>query len=126
MRRRVDLEDVHVAALGNLHARLADAARRCGRAVHAVERARQNPRRRRLADAPRTGEHECLGEPPALDRVAERTRHRALSDDIVERLRPPLARDDLIGHAGLTTDFTAIRSTCGTWQGLLSAAAFRP
>ena len=44
------------------------------------------------------GEHERLRQPPARERVAQRTRHRLLSDDIVELLRPPFARDDLVGH----------------------------
>src|SRR5947207_13569225 len=121
----VDLEHIHVAAFRDLDARLAHAARRRRRALHAAERARENPRRRRLADAARTREHEGLREPPALDGVLQRTRHRALSDDIVERLRPPFSCDYLVSHAG-NTKSTAIRSTCGTWQGLLSAAAFRP
>ena len=43
-------------------------------------------------------EHERLREPAAGQRVAQRPRHRLLSDDIVEPLRPPLAGDDLIGH----------------------------
>ena len=35
---------------------------------------------------------------PLAMRVAQRTRHRLLPDDIVEPLRAPLAREDLIGH----------------------------
>ena len=75
-----------------------DAARIGGRPVHAVQRARQDARRRRLADAARPGEHERLREPAARQRVPQRPRHRLLADDVVELLRPPLARDDLVGH----------------------------
>ena len=98
VRRGVDLEDVDVAPFGDLDAGVADAAGIGGRPVRAVQRARQDPRRRRLADAARPGEHERLRQPPARQRVAQRTRHRLLSDDIVEPLRPPFARDDLVGH----------------------------
>ena len=99
VRRRVDLEHVHVAAFGDLDARVAVAARIGRRPVHAVQRPRQNPRRRRLADAARPGKHERLREPAALQRVAERARDRLLADDVGELLRPPLARDDLVRHS---------------------------
>ena len=98
VRGGVDLEDVHVAPFGDLDARVTDAAGIGRRPVHAVQRARQNARRRRLADAPRSGKHERLRQPLARERVAQRTRHRLLPDDIVELLRPPFARDDLVGH----------------------------
>ena len=112
------------------------AARIGRRPVHAVQRPRQDARRRRLADAARSGEHERLREPAARQRVAQRPRHRLLSDDVVELLRPPLARDDLVGHFRVqSSDFglqMALRTeprpggACGTCQDLLSAAAFRP
>ena len=98
VRGGVDLEDVDVAPLGDLDAGVARAARIGRRALHAVQRARQDPRRRRLADAARPGEDERLREPAARQRVAQRPRHRLLADDIVEPLRPPFARDDLVGH----------------------------
>ena len=75
-----------------------DAARVGRRPLLAVQRPRQDARRRRLADAARAGEHERLREPAARERVAQRARHRLLADDVVEPLRPPLARDDLVGH----------------------------
>jgi hypothetical protein len=100
VRGGVDLQDVHVAAVGDLHAGLADAARISGRSLDAVQRAGENPRGGRFADAARPGEHERLGEPAALERVAQRARHRLLSDHVVELLRPPFARDDLVGHRG--------------------------
>ena len=102
MRGRVDLEDVDVASLGDLDAGVAFAARLRRRTVHAVQRARQNARGGGLADAARSGEHERLGQTPARQRVAQRPRDRLLSDDIVELLRPPFARDDLITHGRVT------------------------
>ena len=62
------------------------------------KRPRQDAGGRRLADAARPGEDERLRQPAARQRVAQRARDRLLADDIVERLRPPLARDDLVGH----------------------------
>ena len=81
VRGRVDLEHVHVAAVGDLAAGVADAARVGRRPVHAVQHPRQDPRRRRLADAARAGEHERLGDPAARDGVAERLGDGALADD---------------------------------------------
>ena len=69
-----------------------------GRSLVAAQRARQNPRRRRLAHAARTGKHERLRNAPALDGVGERTRHSRLADDVIELLRAPLAGEDLVGH----------------------------
>ena len=57
---RVDLEDVDIAALGNLDAGVAVAARLGGRPRVAVERPRQDARGRRLAAAMRAGKHERL------------------------------------------------------------------
>ncbi len=42
------------------------------------------------------GEHERLRDAAAGDRVAQRTRHRLLPDDIVEPLRSPFARENLV------------------------------
>ena len=96
VRGGVDFEHVDVAPFGNLDAGVAVAARIGGRPLDAAQRPRQNPRRRRLADAARPGEHERLRQPPARERVAQRPRHRLLSDDVVELLRPPFPRDDLV------------------------------
>src|SRR5262245_51782557 len=60
--------------------------------------ARQDPRGGRLAAPARAGEHERLRHALACDRVAQRTRHRLLPDDIVEPLRTPFARENLVCH----------------------------
>ena len=52
-----------------------------------------------LPHAARPGEHERLRDAAARERVAQRLRHRLLPDDVVEPLRAPLAREDLVGHA---------------------------
>ena len=133
VRGGVDLEHVDVAALGNLAAGVAFAARIGRRALHAVQRARQNARGGGLADAARPGKHERLRDPPARDRVPQRARHRRLADDVVELLRAPLAGENLVRTlrvgmlvSGLVRMSLEARRACGTAQGLLSAAAFRP
>ena len=72
-----------------------------GRALFAVEAARQDARRRGLADAARAGEHERLGDAPAGDSVAQRLRDRALADHVFESLWPPLPGEDLVRHSGV-------------------------
>ena len=98
MRGGVDLHDVDVAPFGNLAAGVALPAWLGGRPLVAAQRARQNPRGRRLADAARAGKHERLRNPAALDGVRQRTRNGRLADDVIELLRAPLAGEDLVGH----------------------------
>ena len=93
----VDFEDVHVAALGDLDARIADAARIGGRPGDAVQPARQDAGGRGLADAARPREHERLRDPFGGDRVAQGLRDAALADDVIEPLRAPFAGDNLEG-----------------------------
>ena len=103
VRRGVDLEDVDVATVRNLAAGIAFPARLRRRAVAtlAVQRLGQDAGRGGLADTARPGEDERLRhEPVVRDGVAKRARHRLLSDDILETLRPPLSRDDLVRHQG--------------------------
>ena len=95
----VDLEHVDVAALGDLAAGVAFAARVGRRSLDAVQGPGENARRRRLADAARPREHEGLGDPLAGDGVAQGLGDAALADDVIEPLRPPLAGENLIGHS---------------------------
>ena len=94
----VDLEHVDVASLRDLDARVTRAAGLRRRTLHAVQRLRQDPRRRRLAASSRAGKHERMGDAAARNGVAQRARHRLLADDLIEALRTPLAGEDLIGH----------------------------
>ena len=64
----------------------------------AVQRPRQDARRRRLAAASRAREDERMRDAAARDRVAQRARHRLLPDDVVEPLRPPFSGENLVGH----------------------------
>ena len=134
---RVDLEHVDVAPLRDLDARIAHAARLDGRPFYAVQRPRQNPGRRRLAGSALACEHEGLRDAAAGDGIAQRARDRLLSDDVIEPLRTPLACENLVhkwksrkvekwSFPLAMTAPTAARYTCGTPQGLFSAAAFRP
>ena len=74
------------------------AARIGGRSLLAVQPARQDPGRRRLADAARPGKHERLRDPLRRNRVAQRLRDAALADHVFEPLRAPLAGENLVGH----------------------------
>ncbi len=95
--RRVDLEDVHVAALGNLDARVADAAGVRRRSRDAVQPARQDAGGRRLAHAAGPGEDERLRDAVARDGIAQRLRDATLPDDVIEPLRTPLSCENLEG-----------------------------
>jgi hypothetical protein len=64
----------------------------------AVERSREDPGARGLADATGTCEDERLRDPAAADRVLQRLRDPPLPDGVVETLGTPLAREDLEGH----------------------------
>src|SRR5262245_48199336 len=90
----VDLQHVDIATLCDLEAGVADAARLRRWSLHAVQRARQNPGGRRLAGAPLPRKHERLRDATAGDRVAQRTRDRLLSDDIIEALRTPFSSEN--------------------------------
>ena len=128
----VDLEHVDVAALGDLRARLAHAARRRRGPLHAVQGPGEDAGGGGLAAAARPGEDERLGQALALEGIAQGAGDRGLAQDVVERLGPPLPRERLVGHevsepsSGSGTDPTAARRACSTSQELLSAAAFRP
>ncbi len=90
-----------MAAFGDREAGLAHAAgidRRAALPVRAdaVERLGDQAGGRRLADAADAGQQEGVGEPIALDRVAERLHHRILPDQLRKTLRPIFAREDAI------------------------------
>ena len=90
MAGRVDLEDVEVPPLRDLHAGIADAARLRRGPLHTVQRLRENPRRRRLTGATRAGKHERMRDAAAGNCIAQRARHGLLADDLVKPLRTPL------------------------------------
>ena len=80
----------------------ADAARIGGRPAfailaHAVERPRDDPRRRRLADAAHAGQHEGMRDAAGLEGVGEGADQRVLTAQIGESRRPVFARQNAIG-----------------------------
>ena len=96
--RAVDLEHVEAVARRDFLAAVADAAGRDGRAVHAIERLRQDARRRCFPDAARPDKQIGVREPILLDRVLERAGDVRLPDQIVERLRAIFSGENLIAH----------------------------
>ena len=92
----VHLDDVGMPALHDLGAVPAEHRHVDGRRLDGVglvvERAGDDARRRRLADAAHAGEHVGLRDAPRRERVAQRLDHGLLADEVVEALRPVLAR----------------------------------
>ena len=99
VRGGVELEHVQAVARGDLAAAVALAARLDRRALHAVERLREDARGRGLAGAARADEDVSLRQPVLLDRVLERARDVLLADDLVERLRAIFAGENRVAHA---------------------------
>jgi hypothetical protein len=96
--RAVDLQHVERAALGDL---LADFLLRIevgGGAVGGLERLGENARGGSLACAARPDEKVSLRNAAESQRVGQRAHHRLLPDDLRERLRPVLARKNLVSH----------------------------
>ena len=62
-----------------------------------IERARQDARRRGLADPAHAGEYPGLWNAAALEGVRNRAHHRVLADQIGEGRRPVFAREYAIG-----------------------------
>ena len=96
----VDLEDVDVAALRDLDAGVALAARLGRRSLFAIQRPREDPRRGRLPDAARARKDKGLRETPRRDGVLQRLDDAALADDVIEPLRAPFSGEGDVGHEG--------------------------
>ena len=95
---RVDLDQVHEAALVDLAAGAALAAGRRADAALAVERLREDARDRRLADAARAGEQEGVMDAARVERVDERLAHVLLADQLGEAAGTPLAGEYEVAH----------------------------
>src|SRR5262245_54630184 len=102
-RRRVDLDQVDEAALVDLAAGRALAARDGRDAALAVERLREHARHRRLADAARPREEERVMQAAAVERVDEGAHDVLLTGDVAELPGPPLARENEIAHRNPVT-----------------------
>ncbi len=104
VRGAVDLERVQRAALEHLHARRANPARSRRRPVGraAVDRGREEARRRRLADPARPRKEVRVREPVGGNRVRERADDLVLPHDVREPAGPPFAGEGnvggLVGH----------------------------
>ena len=97
--RAVDLEDVEAVPAGDLLAAIAHSAGRHRRAVDAVQRLRQDAGGRSFPDPARSDKKVGVRQAILLDRVLERARDMRLPDEIIERLRPVFARENLVTHA---------------------------
>src|SRR5439155_27198238 len=100
VRGAVDLEHVEGTSLADLAAVRALVAGLLADPALAVERLREETRRRRLAHPPRPGEEEGVGDAARRDGGLERARHVLLADDLLEPLRSEPAREHLVSHAG--------------------------
>ena len=105
-RGRVHLDHVDMAVLGDRGAMLTGAAGRNGRpaaavGADAVERAGDDPRRRRLADPAHPGEDKGVRHPAARNRVREGADHRLLADQFGKGLWPVLAGQHAIMGRGV-------------------------
>jgi hypothetical protein len=99
VRRGVELQQVDEAARVDVGARGARAARLRRDAVgEAVEALREDARDRRLADAAGAGQEIRVVQAIARQRVGERGDDVLLPDELLERLRSPLAGERLIAH----------------------------
>ncbi|ESS38396.1 hypothetical protein P355_4974 [Burkholderia cenocepacia KC-01] len=96
--RRVHLDVIDETALVDLATGATHAARLRRDAGFTVERLREDPRQRRLADTARSGKQIGVMETPAVERVRERPDDVLLADERSEILRTPLACENLIGH----------------------------
>src|SRR2546423_7230469 len=98
VRRGVVFEHAERVPAGDLPAWIANSARGNRRTFHAIQGLCQNARRRSFAGSAGTDEEIGVRQPVLLDRVFERPRHVGLPDEIVERLRTILSRENLIAH----------------------------
>ena len=96
--RPVDLDHIEAVSRRDLATVIAHAARRHGWAVYAIERLRENPGRRCLADAARPDEKISVCEAILRDRVLERLRDMFLPDQIIKSLWPIFSREDFVAH----------------------------
>ena len=97
----IHLHHIDMAIVGNRQALRAPAAGFCSRAARAVgsdaiEGARENAGRRRLADAAHAGQDKGVRDSPRRDRIRQGAHHRLLPDQLGEGRRPIFAGEDAI------------------------------
>ncbi len=95
---RVNFENIHAIARGDLDTGGAFAAGLARLALVTVQRLRQNPRSRRFAAAPWSGEKKCMGDPADLKGIHQSPGNMLLSYQFIEIFGPPFAGKNLILH----------------------------
>ena len=104
---RIHFDDIDMAVGGDGRAGFADPAgllrRRLPLAVRAeaVDRAGEDPRCRRLADAAHAGEHEGMRNSSGPDRIGENAHQRFLADKVAEGGGPVFAGQHPVGGRSL-------------------------
>ena len=106
----IELEEVHARPGLDRHTRVARTARLAVTQVRAVEGLGQDPRRRRLAGAPRTGEQVGVRLGAGADGVADRADHVVLAADLGEARRAVPAVERGSGHGPILT----VAGDCGS------------
>jgi hypothetical protein len=102
--RRVEFRVVDKTPSIDIRASLADATGLGSNAARSIrpqtiQRLGQNPRYRRLAHAPRTGEQVGMVQPLRIQRIRQRSHHVFLPYHLREILRTVLAGEHEVGHA---------------------------
>ena len=92
----VHFDNIDVAGLKNCDAICGELRHIQGRPARIVERPRDKPRRRGLADAAHAREHIGLRDSPGREGVGERAHHRLLADEVGENPRTVFAGEDAI------------------------------
>ena len=82
----------------------------------AIQRARYQPRRRRLADAARPGKKISMVQTIVGDRVLQRLRQDFLARYVFKFLRTPLTGDYLIGHLFVVSSLPEQSSPILVWE----------
>ncbi len=116
----VNFDDVEAPSVGDLLACVADPAGSGRRTVDAVERLREDPRGRGLADPARTDKKIRLRKPVCGNPVLQRTCDVVLPDNLVECLGAVFACENPVAHAGDTSGPAAghpagFLSPCHNW-----------
>ena len=101
----VHFDHIDMPPLGNRHAGIADPARIDRRAAlligaNTVKRLGDQPCGTGLAHPAHAGHQEGMGQPVALDRIAQRLHHRVLAEQLGERLRAVFAREHAVRLRG--------------------------
>ena len=97
--RAVDFQHIETVAAGDFLAVVAYAARAYGRPFDAIQRLRQDSRRRGFANAARPDKQIGVSQAVLFDRVFQRARDVRLADQIVECLRAIFSGENLVAHA---------------------------